>query len=534
MNTKVKIIFLGGTVANGEDDNLTKSCTSIQVRDGKKESVVLVDFGLWQGRKEFFIKHNSDIPVDPTKINAVLLTHSHIDHAGRIPILVKNGFGKTGGRFFSTFSTRDIAEIMLYDTEKLSAFEAKKFEKMKKKEKSPINGRKWKKNLAKRLSEMGKEKAEKFLEEIKKPREIKKPEGWEAKIFDKADIKKALELFKCHDYESSFFKLAGGIHAKFYPSGHILGGAICIIKIDRKIDGKDKPIMIGFSGDLGRRDGIILPAPKLVEEPLDYWITESTYGNINHPERKNELERFLKVVQECGKRKSKIMIPSFTLERTQELIYLLSLYMDRGNMPKIPIYLDSPMAVDITEVYANNWYSPMFKDQDKLGYNPFDLEENKYFKIIKSNEDSKTLARRKGPAIVIAGSGMGDGGRIRNHLKIGFPDPNNIVCVVGYAVIGTPVRMIVDKEPEIMMDRIVVPNRARVEKFGSFSAHADQEFLTHYLREIMRKSPDLKNIFINHGGYTNGHGLRNHFLSVLSNDWEEKIVVPDAGDEFVL
>lgn len=536
MDTRVKIVFWGGTVANGEDDNLTKSCTLIQVHTGKKISNILVDCGLWQGRKEFFAKHNREFTFNPAIIDAVVITHSHLDHVGRIPILVKKGFGKggRGGRFFSTSSTRDIAEIMLYDTEKLSALEVRKFHK-RKKEKFPINGRRWNKLLEKRLLEMGEEKRDQFLEEIREIKRNKKPEGWEVKIFDKTDISESMRLFKCHEYETPFFKLTNGVRAKFYPPGHVLGGAISVIEIDRKIQGRDQPIKIGFSGDLGRRDGIILPAPKIIQEPLDYWITESTYGTINHPKRSSDLERLLKAVQECVDRKGKILIPSFAFERAQELIYLLSLYMDKGSIPSIPIYLDSPMAAKITEVYADKWYTPMFKGQNDLGYNPFDVEENKHFRIVETNEKSKRLTFRKESAIIIAGSGMGDGGRIRSHFKMGgLSNPKNLICVVGYSVIGTTVRAIADRESEITIDNVIIPNKARMEKFGSFSAHADQKFLTFYTKEIMRKSPDLKKIFINHGGYTNGHGFREHLIHSLPRDWEGKIVVPNAGDVFIL
>lgn len=533
---KVKISFLGGVVGDGADVNLTKSSTMLRVRNGKEESTVLVDCGLWQGKKELFIRRNKNFSFNPLLIDGVILTHAHIDHNGRLPILIQKGFGEHNGRgrIFATGSSRDITEIMLFDAEKINALEVKKAKRRAKKEKEPLSGRRWKKALEKRILKMDRDEADQFMDEIEKLKRKKKMEGWEVQLFNKADVKKSMTLFKCHDYGPLFFKVAKDIYAKFYPSGHVLGGAICVIRIDRAIEGENKPIYIGFSGDLGRRDGIILPAPKLVQEPLDYWITESTYGAMNHPRRRDELKRFLELVEVCKRNKSKIMIPSFALERTQELVYLLSYHMHKKNIPKVPIYLDSPLALKIMEVYAEQWYTPMFKDQDMLDFNPFDLEENKYIRIVESHQQSQSLAYKKGPAIVIAGSGMADAGRIRNHLKAGLSDRNNIVCIVGYAVPNTPGRKLVDREPSIVMDGLVISNNARMEKFGSFSAHADQEYLTHYTQEIIRKSPNLKKIFINHGGLKNGWGLKDYLLGKLPYTWQEKIIIPKAEEEFLL
>lgn len=530
---RISVIFWGGTVGDGLDDNLTKSCTMIQIKDGKEKSSVLVDCGLWQGKKEAFVKRNKDFLFKPSEIDSVVLTHAHIDHCGRIPILYKEGFGQKNGRgrIFSTFQTRELSEMMLLDAAKINKIEVEKAKRRSKKEKKSLSGRKWKKSLQKRLMEMSPEKVDEYLADIRNMRHNKKPDGWEVSLFRTLEVKKSMELFKCHDYETNFFKIAKNMYAKFYPSGHILGGAICVIRIDKE---KDRPIYIAFSGDLGRRDGIILPAPRLIKEPLDYWVTESTYGAINHPSRSDEIERFLDIVRDCNKKKSKLLIPSFAMERTQEVLYLLSYYMEKEEIPKVPIYLDSPLALKVTEVYSDNWDSPMFKDQDRLSFNPFDLEENNYFKTVDSHLQSNWLARQNGPAIIIAGSGMADAGRIRNHLKTGLPDSKNIICIIGYVVPNTPGRKIVDREPEIVMDGKAIINRARVEKFGSFSAHADQKYLGHYTGEVLRKSPNLKTVFINHGGETNGKGLREKLLSKLPYTWEKKIIIPKAGEEFVL
>lgn len=530
---KVGLGFWGGTVGDGSDDNLTKSCTMIQIRNGKDESSVLVDCGLWQGRKELFIKRNKTFSFKPSNIDTVVLTHAHLDHCGRIPILLEEGFGQRNGkgRIFSTSQTRELAEMMLFDAAKINKIEVEKAKRRSKKEKDPLSGRKWKKALKKRLMQMDLESAERYIAKMEEIRKNRKPDGWEVKLFGNHEVRKSMELFKCHGYETNFFKIAKDMYAKFYPSGHILGGAICVIRIDK---GNGQSIYVGFSGDLGRRDGIILPAPRLIKEPLDYWVTESTYGAMNHPTRSDEIEKFLDLVRYCDKKKSKLLIPSFALERTQEVIYLLSYYMEKKEIPKIPIFLDSPLALKVTEVYADSWFTPMFKDQDRLNFNPFDLEENQYFKTINTQLESKWLAKGKGPAIIIAGSGMADAGRIRNHLKTGLSDGKNVVCIIGYAVPNTPARKIVDREPAIMMDGEIIENRARMEKFGSFSAHADQGYLSHYTFEVMRKSPNLKNIFINHGGQANGQGLKEHLLKKLPYTWEEKIVIPKTGEDFIL
>lgn len=277
-----------------------------------------------------------------------------------------------------------------------------------------------------------------------------------------------------------------------------------------------------------------MPPPKIIEESLDYWVTESTYGGIIHPDRLLEIEKIKSLVRECSERRGKLFIPSFALERAQEIIYLLSYAMFKKEIPRIPIFLDSPMATDILDVFSGYWKTQLFKDQYKLNFNPFNAHSNKFLKISRTFEQSEGLISGRGPYVIIAGSGMGDAGRIRSHYKKGLASNKNTVAMIGYTVSGTLNRAIIDGQKRIKIDGKYYSVKAKIEKFGSFSAHADKNFLTEYTEEVCRKSPNLKEIFINHGGESNGIAMQRNLVKLLGDEWEDKIVIPRLHDQFVL
>jgi len=504
MKISIDVKFLGGVADN---ENLTGSCTLVTIRRGKSATRLLIDAGLLQCDFANLVEKNQALinQLDPTSLNYIILTHSHVDHVGRLPFLVKKGFN---GQVICTESTNDLLKIILPDTAKIQASEARY-----------LRSRAAKK--ARQAKEKYGKKNGKYYKKIKKS--VNDP------LFSIEDVERTYELIKIGGFPYfKQIKLSTGIHVKFYPSGHVLGGAICVIQIMRP--GSGKHINMGFSGDLGRQDGIILPSPEIVQEPINYWFIESTYGGKKHPERNKEIDKLLGIITRAAKKKQKIIIPSFALERTQEIVYLLSYYMHIKEIPAIPIYLDSPMASNITRIYGANWLRGMFKDQAILPFNPFipSRHQNPYFKIITQQDDSANLSREAGPYIVIAGSGMCNAGRVRNHLRAGLGNSNTVVCLIGYMAKGTLGRKLQEGLPIIKMNDEDIFVKSEIIVFESFSAHADSPFLVHYTNEVMTKNShaDTK-IFIIHGEEKSGTLLKLQLANTgVSQNQGENIIIP--------
>jgi metallo-beta-lactamase family protein len=512
--TEISYTFLGG-VASG--DNLTGSCILIEIKRGKKSSSFLIDAGLLQCDFASSIRKNKEIinHLEPSKLDGIIVTHAHQDHVGRIPFLVKNGFK---GRIFCTKPTADLLPYMLNDSAKIQECEVgylrKKAKKHKETKKKKENNKK-KKNSKKNRNNF-----------YKNDDEIQP-------LYTLADVENVTPLIKNQGFDyGCWIKLATGIILKFYSSGHVLGGAICVIKIIQPK--KHKHIYLGFSGDLGRKDGIILPPPARVKEPLDYWVIESTYGATIHPPRQTEIKKLLQLVREAVDEDKKIIIPSFALERAQEIIYLLAYYMQEGVIPKIPIYLDSPMAIKISEIFSKYWNTPMFKDQGKLRFNPFD-SKNPFLTLVTENTISDILSNSPGPYIVIAGSGMCDAGRVRNYLRKNLGDPKTIVCLIGYMAKGSLGRKLQDATPIIWMNKDEILVKATVIKFDSFSAHADRLHLVSYTKSRVDKNPSIKKMFIVHGEDLGGTNLKENLINNLTpGDWMKNIIIPRLNEKFTL
>jgi metallo-beta-lactamase family protein len=509
MSLKINFGFYGGVAHN---NNLTGSCTLVTVRRGKQLTQFLVDAGMWQGNFQDSYRKNSDLRVDAEKVGSVILTHSHIDHIGRLPYLVRLGFR---GNVFCTPPTKDFCGIMLEDTAKIIDSEAK-FRKAKER-----NGKAKEKCERKYNRHDGK----------KKKQSADKDNGI---LYAMEDVEASLELIKNGGFEyREWFKIDNGIYAKFYPSGHVLGGAICVFRIHRNNSLKN-PVYLGFSGDLGRKDGIILPPPEMVSEPLDHWFVESTYGGMQHPERDDEIKSLVSMIRLASEEKRKLLIPSFALERAQEIIYLLSSYMARGEIPRIPIYLDSPMARKITQVFSRNWKSPMFKDQNILDFNPFDIEANPFLKAVESDLDSVELTKSDGPYLVIAGSGMCEAGRIRNHLRENLSKSNVSICLIGYMASETLGRKLLEGYEIIRMNGKEFRVRAKVASFKSFSAHADGPYVVEYTKQLLEnKSGKKANIYIVHGDELRAFSLKSGLLNELGEEWDDKITIPRLHENII-
>lgn len=522
MRAKVRIRFLGG-VADDPNNNLTGSCSLLQVEQGKKRTSILIDSGLIQCGFNDSLEKNQAIlkQLKPDSLDYIILTHAHIDHIGRLPLFVRHGFQ---GRIICTEGSRSLLNVMLEDSAKIQMLEAGYLSAKALKELDNHSG---KNGTRDRLTRGN-------FDRIQRKTKNQKVKARCLPLYTQKDVEATDELIKNGGYEYyNWLKLAHGISIKFYPSGHVMGGAIVVFRIDSK----PKDIYLCFSGDLGRRDGIILPPPEVVDEEIDHLILESTYGGKSHPPRDEEINKILNLIKKAAKNKQRVIIPSFALERSQEIIYLLSYYMEQGEIPRVPIYLDSPLASRITSVFANGWDQGMFSDQNRLGFNPFNPFKNPYFGIITGQEESDALIAQPGSYIVIAGSGMCDAGRVRGHLRANLDKTDTIVCLVGYMAENSLGRRLKDGAPTVKMNSQEIIVKAEIVSFDSFSAHADGLFLADYAQAVLAKNPDVyKQIFLVHGEKNSAYDLKTYLEENLPKRLKEKtrINVPKINQEETL
>ncbi|MFZ4648412.1 MAG: MBL fold metallo-hydrolase [Patescibacteria group bacterium] len=509
---KARIQFLGGVAGD-----LTGSCYYLTVSEGKKCIRILFDSGLIQCSFNDSLDKNQEIlnHLNLAEIDYIVLTHSHIDHIGRLPLFVKNGFK---GRIICTIGTKSLLGVMLEDSAKIQMAEASYLNAKAAKDKNPVNSRKG--NTRNCLTRGNYDRVKRKGAEQKCKKCLP--------LYTTADAEEAQKLVKNGGYEyHQWTRLAHNLHLKFYPSGHVMGGAIAVVKIDNK----PKAMYMCFSGDLGRRDGIILPPPEIVTEAIDYLVIESTYGGQTHPERDQEIEKLLNLIKLSHEKNKRIIIPSFALERSQEIIYLLSYYMAEGIIPKIPIYLDSPLGAKITEIFSAGWTQGMFSDQAKLKFNPFCPEENPYFNLVVTPKESEALIAKSGNYIVIAGSGMCDAGRVRGHLRSNLAKSDTMVFLVGYMAERSLGRRLKDGKT-IKMNGQEIKVQAEILIFDSFSAHADGKFLVDYAKEVST-SNIFKRIFIVHGEGEGAKKLKIDLENIFSKS-TTKINIPKIYEDFTI
>lgn len=504
MSAHVQIRFLGGIA----DNNLTGSCSMVIIRQGKKTLRILVDVGLIQGCFQDSVSANKAIlkHLKPAEIDYVILTHSHIDHIGRVPLLIKNGFN---GRIICTSGTKNLLQAMLEDTAKIQMAEAGFLNKNAHKQ-LIVN-----QNHSRHRLNLGN------YDRTKRKAKLSKHNVQPLYTIDDVAAVEALVKNGGYPYKT-WVRLSPGVAVNFYPSGHVMGGSIAVIKI------ADDPAnhYLCFSGDLGREDGIILPPPEKISEPVDALIIESTYGGRSHPDRQEEISALLNLLKRAYSNKQKIIIPSFALERSQEIIYLLSYYMKMKMIPVIPIYLDSPLAKKITSIFSEAWEAGMFSDQAKLKFNPFSCDENKFFKIVTSPEESDALISQSGCHIVIAGSGMCDAGRVRGHLRHNLKNPQTIVCLIGYMAENSLGRKLKERHYSVRMNKEEIIVKAEIVCFDSFSAHADGKFLTSYACSLLTKlAKKKKKIFLVHGSLASATDLEEDLKTSFSDSLKKNVTI---------
>ncbi len=463
----MKITFVGAA------QTVTGSAHLIEVA-GKK---FLLDSGLYQGKRKHAFELNRQFDLfDPKEIDFIILSHAHIDHSGNIPTLVKKGFE---GHIFTTFATRDLTRILLEDSAHLQEHDVKY-----------INKRR--------------------IAQGKKPFEP---------LYTVDDARRSFNNFVGLNYHQRF-KINENIAFTFFDAGHILGSAITLIEINEN----GNKITLGFTGDLGRPNRPILRDPERIPD-VDILISESTYGNRLHDKNEKVYEKFANVIKKAIALKSKIIIPAFSVERTQELIYDLHEIFEKKLAPEIPVYVDSPLAVNATDIFRLHPECFDKETLDKIFHNndPFGFDKLIY---VRDKEVSKSLNHKDGPMIIISASGMCEGGRVVHHLANNIENPKNIIMIVGYCAEHTLCRKIVDGEKRVNILGMPYDVNAEVVVFNSFSGHADRDELLDYFDNFNREK--IKNFFLVHGE----HDAQIEFKSALENIGFTNIEIPKRGYSF--
>jgi len=467
MNTKLNFF--------GAAQNVTGSCYLIEAC-GKR---ILVDCGLYQERD--LKQRNWDaFPVPPSTIDAVLLTHAHLDHCRRLPKLVKDGFR---GKIFCTPATADIAQVIMKDSAFLQEEDIKhKKERHEKQDKTS-------------------------------------PFPYEP-LYTVADVEKTVPLLTPVSYITPV-PVAAGITASFREAGHIFGSASIRLVVAQGGDLRS----ILFSGDVGRWNMPIINDPDQCET-ADYVLVESTYGDRTHGEVKDIPSELARIINETNKAGGNIVIPSFAVERTQELLYHLNALLRENRIPHLFTFVDSPMAISVTEIFKKHpeLFDKETRDLLRRGIHPCDLPG---LTLSNTVDQSKAINHIKGTAIIIAGSGMCTGGRIKHHLKNNISRPESTILFVGYQAVGTLGRVIQDQPAEVRIFGEMQPLRARVEKISGFSAHADRDELLRWIT-LLKKAP--RKVFITHGE----PDAANAFQKFLTEKTGWNCTVPEYRQEIVL
>ncbi|HEX5829445.1 MAG TPA: MBL fold metallo-hydrolase [Gemmatimonadaceae bacterium] len=425
---------------SGAAREVTGSCHIVRT-NGK---TILLDCGLFQGRRAETEAKNRRLPVPVDEIDAIILSHAHIDHAGRLPFLVRNGYRNT---IWATSATRDLSAIMLADSAHIQ------------------------------------EKDADFL--ARKRDEIIEP------LYSLADATRTLELMVGVPYHRAFDVLPG-VRASFIEAGHILGSASVVLEWQE--DGATKRLV--FSGDIGR-SGLAIIRDPVPPEGAEVLIMESTYGARDHESVDGAREHLARVVRETAGRGGHVIIPAFAVGRAQELVYDLHELARAGKIPALPIFIDSPLAIDATTVFE--MHPEVFDDGEDLVRAVPELFRFPLVQYTRDVEESKRINNRTGPFVVIAASGMAESGRILHHLQHGAADPRNTILIVGFQAEHTLGRRIVERRETIKVFGDEIPLRARVEVLDGYSAHADRTELRRWLEQVRATSPELRDVYLVHG-----------------------------------
>lgn len=465
----MKITFLGAT------ENVTGSRFLVESENSRN----LVDCGLYQERN-FLNRNWDDFAVAPSSIKNVFLTHAHLDHCGYLPKLVKSGFK---GEIFCTPPTQEIAQIVLLDSANIQ-------------EEDAINKRK------------------------RHQREGRRGAYPEIPLYTVEEAKDVFPLFRTIPYEEPT-PVSPEITVTLHNAGHILGAATIELEINK--DGNKKRAV--FSGDIGRWGRPIIEDPTIPKK-ADYLFMESTYGDRLHETATDSIERFKRIIIETQNKGGNIVIPVFATERAQDVLYYLSILLKTGQIKPVPVFIDSPMAINITDIFKKfvSYLDAETRTLIEKGESPFNFPQ---LKISRTTEESKIINTMKGTSIILAGSGMCTGGRVKYHLRENITRPESTILFVGYQAQGTLGREITEGAQKIRIFNGTYPVRARIENVGGFSAHADQKEL---LRWISGFEEPPEKIFVIHGEKETA--LK--FVDTLQKNIKSNILIPEYRQEVIL
>lgn len=441
---------------------------------------ILLDCGTFHGKREEARRVNENFPFDPRSIHAVVLSHAHIDHAGNLPTLVKQGFR---GPIYATKATKDLCDVMLRDSGHIQEKDAEYFN-------------------------------------------TKRRKSWQPPVtplYTADDVEETMRLFRGVDYGFRV-QVSDAIESRFEDAGHILGSAS--VMVDLRENGKR--VSLAFTGDLGRPNLPILRDPVFIGD-ADYVISESTYGGRLHAPVAAMEDQLLAPLRRGCERKAKMIIPAFSVGRTQEIVYVLHNLSVQGKIDHLPVFVDSPLSVNVTNVFRNH---PECFDEETwkilnaaTNNDPFGFERLTY---VRDANESKELNDRQGPFIVISAQGMCEAGRVLHHLKNSISDPKNMVIIVGYQAENTLGKKIVMQEPTVNIFGEPHDLKAEVVVLNSFSGHADRNELLDYVAKFDRKR--LKQTFLVHGDVDQSEKL----ASGLTERGMARVSVPARGDTLEL
>ncbi len=447
---------------NGAAQDVTGSQFLLEA-NGKR---LLIDCGMFQGRREETFTRNQTFAFDPHTLDAVILTHAHVDHSGNLPNLVKQGYS---GPIYATSATCDLAALMLQDSGHIQEADA---------------------------DYMNKKRAAQHLPPVQP-------------LYTLEDAKKVAAQFHPVDYNQNFIPVAG-VSASLVDAGHILGSSSANLTIQE--DGQTQRVW--FSGDVGRNHLHILRDPVLPKD-VDYLILESTYGDKLHEDPQLAYEEFYQVLQRALTQHGKVIIPAFAVGRTQELVYALNQFISQGRLKSIPVYIDSPLAVNVSDVFRR--HPECFDEETRqfiLKYHHPALEFDQ-LTYVRSVEESKQLNHKPGPMIIIAASGMCETGRILHHLKNNIEDERNSILIVSWQAPYTLGRRLADRAEKVMIFGEEYTRRAQVFTIGGLSAHAGQNNLVAYAQATQNT---LKGVYLVHGELASAQALQAKMQSVGIHD----------------
>ncbi len=462
-------------ISHGAAREVTGTCHELRIGDKQ----ILLDCGLFQGKRSEAAEKNAHFSFLPKDIDAVVLSHGHMDHSGRIPLLYKKGYTAP---IYCTDATEDITQAMLLD----SAY----------------------------IQEKDEDFARRHMSDT-----MLKTAG---PLYNTKDAEESMKLFVGKRYHEKF-QVIPGVTCQFLEAGHILGSAMMIIEVDRP---GTKPLRIGFSGDVGRNTLPIIRDPEDMP-PVDYLICESTYGNREHDSILTARDKLRDIIITTAARGGKVLIPAFSLERTQEIVYDLHILWDQKEIPAIPIIIDSPLASKVTDIFERHtdyFDKDMYERFLKKSHNPFKFSLVTY---TESMEQSKELNGARGPMVIMAGSGMCEAGRIRHHLKNELADPRNAFVAVGFMAQNTLGRRLLDPDiHDVKIFNETIHKKAEIHYINAYSGHADKNDLD----KLIQSQPSLKGLFLVHGEEEAMFALAERSSVALDTE----ITMPEREMEYVL